>query len=300
MANMFEKTFKNEELGLELKSYIDKQQNVWFRGKDVSEILGYSKTRDALSRHVDNEDKKQLFTYHASGPKTWTVGKNASGPKMGPVGSNASVHKTWTVAPNGSMCTYINESGFYSLVLSSKLETAKKFKRWITSEVLPSFRKYGQYKLFDSPWNKMIMISNERDLHYKVVQLIRNYYPDSILVAGLGENQDTEDKRLDSYKKGYQRGTPDLMVLNYHNYYKGLCIEFKSPTNNYNISEDQLKMKKKYRDNNYAFILSNDYDKISKLIHKYMAGVRIPCEYCTKAFRSKKTLISHYKVFHRI
>ena len=300
MANMFEKTFKNEELGLELKSYIDKQQNVWFRGKDVSEILGYSKTRDALSRHVDNEDKKQLFTYHASGPKTWTVGKNASGPKMGPVGSNASVHKTWTVAPNGSMCTYINESGFYSLVLSSKLETAKKFKRWITSEVLPSIRKYGQYKLFDSPWNKMIMISNERDLHYKVVQLIRNYYPDSILVAGLGENQDTEDKRLDSYKKGYQRGTPDLMVLNYHNYYKGLCIEFKSPTNNYNISEDQLKMKKKYRDNNYAFILSNDYDKISKLIHKYMAGMRIPCEYCTKAFRSKKTLISHYKVFHRI
>ena len=300
MANMFEKTFKNEELGLELKSYIDKQQNVWFRGKDVSEILGYSKTRDALSRHVDNEDKKQLFTYHASGPKTWTVGKNASGPKMGPVGSNASVHKTWTVAPNGSMCTYINESGFYSLVLSSKLETAKKFKRWITSEVLPSIRKYGQYKLFDSPWNKMIMISNERDLHYKVVQLIRNYYPDSILVAGLGENQDTEDKRLDSYKKGYQRGTPDLMVINYHNYYKGLCIEFKSPTNNYNISEDQLKMKKKYRDNNYAFILSNDYDKISKLIHKYMAGVRIPCEYCTKAFRSKKTLISHYKVFHRI
>ena len=288
MANMFEKTFKNEELGLELKSYIDKQQNVWFRGKDVSEILGYSKTRDALSRHVDNEDKKQLFNYHTSVHKTGTVAPNTS------------VHKTGTVAPSGSMCTYINESGFYSLVLSSKLETAKKFKRWITSEVLPSIRKYGQYKLFDSPWNKMIMISNERDLHYKVVQLIRNYYPDSILVAGLGENQDTEDKRLDSYKKGYQRGTPDLMVLNYHNYYKGLCIEFKSPTNNYNISEDQLKMKKKYRDNNYAFILSNDYDKISKLIHKYMAGVRIPCEYCIKAFRSKKTLISHYKVFHRI
>ena len=324
MANMFEKTFKNEELGLELKSYIDKQQNVWFRGKDVSEILGYSNTRNAICKYVDIEDKKQLFTYHTTVPKMSTVGLNATVPKMSTVGSNATVPKMSTVGlnatvpkmstvgsnatvpkmstagKNGSMCTYINESGFYSLVLSSKLETAKKFKRWITSEVLPSIRKYGQYKLFDSPWNKMIMISNERDLHYKVVQLIRNYYPDSILVAGLGENQNTEDKRLDSYKKGYQRGTPDLMVLNYHNYYKGLCIEFKSPTNNYNISEDQLKMKKKYRDNNYAFILSNDYDKISKLIHKYMAGVRIPCEYCTKAFRSKKTLISHYKVFHRI
>ena len=272
---MLDKTFKNEELGLELKSYIDKQQIIWFRGKDVAEILGYSKTRDALSRHVDNEDKKLICC------RPQNVDANNSDLR-------------------GKYFTLINESGFYSLVLSSKLETAKKFKRWITSEVLPSIRKYGQYKLFDSPWNKMILISNERDLHYKVVQLIRNYYPDSILVAGLGENQDTEDKRLDSYKKGYQRGTPDLMVLNYHNYYKGLCIEFKSPTNNYNISEDQLKMKKKYRDNNYAFILSNDYDKISKLIHKYMAGVRIPCEYCTKAFRSKKTLISHYKVFHRI
>ena len=56
--------------------------------------------------------------------------------------------------------------------------------------------------MFDSPWNKMIMIGNETDLHYKVVQLIRIYYPNSILVAGLGENQDTEDKRLDSCKKG--------------------------------------------------------------------------------------------------
>ena len=321
---MLDKTFKNEELGLELKSYIDKQQIIWFRGKDVAEILGYSNTKKAVLTHVDIEDKKQLFNYHTSvhktgpvapntrgpktgpvgsntrGPKTGPVAPNTRGPKTGPVGSNTRGPKTGPVAPSGSMCTYINESGFYSLVLSSKLETAKKFKRWITSEVLPSIRKYGQYKLFDSPWNKMIMISNERDLHYKVVQLIRNYYPDSILVAGLGENQDTEDKRLDSYKKGYQRGTPDLMVLNYHNYYKGLCIEFKSPTNNYNISEDQLKMKKKYRDNDYAFILSNDYDKISKLIHKYMDGVRIPCEYCTKAFTTKEKLEIHYKVIHRI
>ena len=198
------------------------------------------------------------------------------------------------------MCTYINESGFYSLVLSSKLETAKKFKRWITSEVLPSIRKYGQYKLFDNPWNKMIMISNERDLHYKVVQLIRNYYPDAILVAGLGENQDTEEKRLDSYKKGYARGQPDLMILNFHRDFKGLCIEFKSPTNNYEVSESQLKMKAKYSQNNYAFILSNDYDKISKLLHKYMACVRIPCEYCSKAFRKTKTLNTHYRIFHRI
>lgn len=58
----------------------------------------------------------------------------------------------------------------------------------------------------------MIMIGNETQLHYKVVDLIRTFYPNTILVAGLGEIQDTEDKRLDSYKKGYMCGQPDLMV----------------------------------------------------------------------------------------
>ena len=81
----------------------------------------------------------------------------------------------------------------------------------------------------------MIMIGNETNLHYKVVDLIRKFYPDSILVAGLGENQDTKDKRLDSYKKGYVRGQPDLMVLNYHKDFEGLGIEFKSPTNIYRV-----------------------------------------------------------------
>ena len=200
----------------------------------------------------------------------------------------------------GKYYTIINEPGFYELIFGSKLEFAKKFRKWVFNTVLPLNRKYGQYKLFDSSWNKMIMISNERDLHYKVFQLIRTYYPNAILVAGLGENQDTEIKRLDSYKKGFQRGTPDLMILNFHKDYKGLCIEFKSPTNNYEVSESQLKMKAQYSQNNYAFILSNDYDKISKHIHKYFAGVRIPCEYCSKAFRKTKTLNTHYRIFHRI
>ena len=154
--------------------------------------------------------------------------------------------------------------------------------------------------MFDNPKNKMFKIENEMDLHFKVVELIRNFYPNALLVPGLGENQDTPEKRINRWKKGYMRGQPDLMILDYHKYYKGLCIEFKSPTNNYSLSESQLKMKGKYCDNEYAFILSNDYDKISKLLHKYMAGVRIPCKYCTKAFKNKKTVNNHYKVIHRI
>ena len=61
MTNLIEKKFINEELGIEITSYIDKQQIIWFLGKDVAEILGYSKTRDALSRHVDNEDKNNYL-----------------------------------------------------------------------------------------------------------------------------------------------------------------------------------------------------------------------------------------------
>ena len=157
MTNMMEKKFANKDLGIELKSYIDKQQNVWFLGKNVATILGYKDTNQAIRKHVDEEDQKSC-----------------------PVETTGQVR--W--------CNFINESGFYSLLLSSKLETAKKFKHWVTSLVLPSIRKYGYYKMFDNPNNKMFKIENETDLHYKVVQLIRNYYPDSILVAGLGENQD--------------------------------------------------------------------------------------------------------------
>ena len=250
---MLEKTFKNEELGIELKSFIDYKQNIWFLGKDVAKILGYSDTDKSIRRHVNDEDKYK------------GTAKTAGGLQLS---------------------FFINESGFYSPLLSSKLESAKKFKHWVTSQILPSIRKYGYYKRFDNPSNKMFKIENEMDLHCKVVELIRNFYPNALLVPELGENQDTPEKRINSWKKGYMRGQPDLMT--------------NQLTNNYCVSESQLKMKEKYCDNEYAFILSNDYDKINKLIHKYMVGVRIPCEYCTKAFRNKKTLNNHYKVFHRI
>ena len=86
----------------------------WFVGKDAADILGYSNTRDALARHVDDEDKTSVVI-----PDT---------------GSN---YKSRSIL--------INESGLYSLILSSKLKTAKQFKHWITSEVLPSIRQNGCY-----------------------------------------------------------------------------------------------------------------------------------------------------------
>ena len=129
---MLEKVFKSEELGIELKSYIDKQQNIFFIGKDVAKILGYRDTNQAIRKHVDKEDLKYF-----------------------PV-------ETTGYSKRGRPPIIINESGFYSLVLSSKLETAKKFKRWVTSEVLPAIRKFGYYKLFDSRIKQRVIIDREK------------------------------------------------------------------------------------------------------------------------------------------
>ena len=87
----------------------------WFVGKDVAEALGYSKARNAIATHIDSEDKKDA-------------------PIQGTLGGVQEM-------------TVINESGLYSLVLSSKLPSAKKFKRWVTSEVLPALRTTGQYQV---------------------------------------------------------------------------------------------------------------------------------------------------------
>lgn len=91
----------------------------WFVGRDIALALGYSNTKDALAKHVDDDDKKM-----GSQNATPSI-KDSLGRDQYPV--------------------FINESGLYSLVLSSKLPTAKKFKRWVTSEVLPAIRKHGGY-----------------------------------------------------------------------------------------------------------------------------------------------------------
>lgn len=105
----------------ELQSFIFESQQlrtikvndeVWFVGKDVATILGYAKTANAISQHVDDEDKGVTRMMTPGGKQNIQV---------------------------------INESGMYSLILSSKMPNAKRFKRWVTSEVLPAIRKHGAY-----------------------------------------------------------------------------------------------------------------------------------------------------------
>ena len=102
--------FKNKQFGEIRTVVIDGEP--WFVAKDVATALGYSNTRDAIAKHVDDDDKNTVVIRDGKGNPNQTV---------------------------------INESGLYSLVLSSKLPTSKKFKHWITSEVLPAIRRTGGY-----------------------------------------------------------------------------------------------------------------------------------------------------------
>lgn len=101
--------FENQEFGRLRTAEINNE--VWLVGKDVARALGYTNPQKAIRDHVDCEDR--------------------------------TVNESFTV--NGTPITLINESGLYSLVLSSKLPGAKRFKHWVTSEVLPSIRKNGGY-----------------------------------------------------------------------------------------------------------------------------------------------------------
>lgn len=95
----------------------------------------------------------------------------------------------------------------------------------------------------------MFKIKNETDLHCKLDEYIHRFYPNAIIIAGLGELQDTCSKRISIWNKGYTKGQPDLMIMNYHKDYSGYCIEFKSSTNNYQVSQAQKEMKHRYKEN---------------------------------------------------
>ena len=109
----------------------------YFVGKDVAEILGYSNPRDAIKKHIDDEDKGVAKCDTLGGSQNQTV---------------------------------INESGLYSLIIGSKLPTAKRFKRWVTSEVLPAIRKHGAYataptidKILDDPDYGIRLLQNLKE-----------------------------------------------------------------------------------------------------------------------------------------
>ncbi|MBU6098204.1 BRO family protein [Staphylococcus aureus] len=140
-------TFNFEELPVRT---LEVDGEPYFIGKDVADILGYANSRKTLSDHVDEEDKltSQIAT----------------------AGQNRNV-------------TIINESGLYSLIFSSKLENAKRFKRWVTSEVLPTLRKTGAYQVPSDPMQALRLMFEATE---ETKQEIKNVKDD---VIDLKENQ---------------------------------------------------------------------------------------------------------------
>ena len=177
------------------------------------------------------------------------------------------------------------------MILQSKLESAKVFKRWVTKDVLPSIRKTGRYDYcIDHKYNNTLTfkIENEMDLHVKVVSFLKKRYHDSLFTVTLGENQDTAHKRTDSFKKGYLRGSPDLIINNLHKHYTDFCIEFKSPNRNGVLSPDQSMILLQYQNNGFKTLVSNHYDHIIEQVIEYFRDVRIKCSYCPRRFISSQ------------
>lgn len=150
MENSIE-IFKNETFG-EIR-VVEVEGEPWFVGKDIASVLGYSNPQKAIRDHVDEDDK--------------------------------TVNELFTV--NGTKGILINESGLYSLILSSKLPSAKKFKSWVTGEVLPSIRKTGAYIVRREPTQFEI-----DELEFKKQDLIARK---AELWMKLGESTHIEDYR---------------------------------------------------------------------------------------------------------
>lgn len=173
MSNILQ--FNNQEFG-EL-TVIEKDGEFFFLGKEVAEKLGYSNTRDALARHVDIEDRADVGIHDGRQMRKMTA---------------------------------INESGLYSLILSSKLPTAKRFKHWITKEILPSIRKHGGY------------IANQENLSNEEI-LSR-----AILVANnVIEEKNQKIKELESKANYYDYLVDKNLLTNFRNTAKQLNIPQK-------------------------------------------------------------------------
>ena len=130
--------FENVEFGA-IRTMSDEQGEPLFCGKDVARVLGYKKPENAIATHVANEDKTSTLIQGS--------------------GSN---YKT--------QATFINESSLYSLILSSKLESAKRFKHWVTSEVLPSIRKQGGYMVARADESDEVILARALQIMHATIQ----------------------------------------------------------------------------------------------------------------------------------
>lgn len=274
---LINQSFKNELLDCSITCYL-KNDQIWFKGKDVATILEYKQPSKAVWDHVDSDDKIPFKDFQNGNPSP-----NSLDPQT----------------------IMINESGLYALIFGSKMEKAKLFKKWVTSEVLPTIRKTGKYELRPASITRRLTfrIENEHDLQCRVVSFIRTYYPDALFSSNQGELQDTPAKRIDAKCMGYLAGSPDLEIKECSKGFIGMAIEFKSPTGYGQLSGAQTEVHQKLKERGYRVIVSNDYEYVLLEIKNYLDNIRYLCAYCKKRvqlFRTIQTRKKHYQLFHKI
>ena len=216
--SIIEKVFKYGETEL---SVIKCKDDIWFRGKTLAEVLGYSNPLKAIRMHIDSEDKKEMSELVYEGG-----------------------------AQNGHPFRNVQRGTIY--------------------------------------------------INKSVVSFFKKRYPHSLFTVTLGENQDTVHKRIDSFKKGYLCGSPDLIINNLHKHYTGFCIEFNGPKGNGILSPDQSMILLQYQNNGFKTLVSNDYDHIIEQVIEYFRDVRIKCSYCPRRFIISQPLRNHIKFFHKM
>ena len=231
----------------------------WFKGLDIATVLGYTNSRKAIIDHVDEDDKRKFEELQ---------GRN----------------ETLRLDSNEKNTIFLNEPGLYSLMMRSKKPEAKTFKKWVCSEVLPAIRKKGTYSLPGHYCSNEITwpdvhekaVGREDALHYRVIEYIRNTYPDAETIAGLGEHLQTKHQRMDGYLKGYVGGQPDIMVL------RGLpngnqdvySIELKNPNGKGKLSQKQVDYHEHLLSKCHVqTFVSNSYEEVVIALHEHYKEV---------------------------
>jgi prophage antirepressor-like protein len=233
-----EQIFSNKKLNVSVRT-VRCGEGILFYAKDVAESLGYSNPQKAIRDHV------------------WKANRTTVGEFQG-------VNESFTLSVRQPNTVLLYEPGLYQLIFNSKLPIAEEFQRWVFSVVLPSIRKTGSYSLPKprSLKDKQLSLMNETDLHHQVVRHIREWYPNVIIIPGLGEYQDSSAKRCDAWSKGYIGGQPDLIIMEPSNGYCGYAIELKTPKGTGTVSGKQKCWMNMLSSKGFKTTVSNDYAEI--------------------------------------
>ena len=238
----------------------------YFKASDVASALGYANTKQAVRKNVNGKYIRSLTELRSE--------------------TSCDLRLQSDLTPEvvmGRPPLYISEPGVIELVWHSKKPEALRFRQWVLEEVLPEIRRTGSYVR-----HEQLSLMNETDLHYKVVDFVRKHFAEAIIIAGLGELQDTDAKRISSKRKGYTKGQPDILILNRTRTSNGLAIELKTPLGCGTTSPEQDAFLNMLKKNKFETLLSCIYDDIVVKVIEYREAARR----CDPTFvcRAKKSL----------